>query len=149
MKVAESSQKLLQEYFCGEGICASPNIPDFKIYSRRGASLITRLLSVNGITLGKRILINSKFVSRGSDQRLVGSRRLITHEFVHVLQYQRDGVFPFLAKYMRDFFRNLKMQEKWNSQSWQKAYLEIPYEIEARAETLKFENWYLTRSKSK
>ncbi len=56
------------------------------------------------------------------------SPQLTAHELEHVLQMRRDGVVWFYTKYLWFYFVNLRKYK--NSHI---AYLNIPYEIEARA----------------
>ena len=54
--------------------------------------------------------------------------RLLCHELVHQQQMDRHGQLAFYAIYLKDYFKNL-----FRYASHQKAYLAIPFEVEARA----------------
>ncbi len=71
------------------------------------------------MTLGARIL-----VCRGRED----DAGLIAHELVHVEQWRRQGVVPFLARYLSDYLRlRLAGESHW------RAYAGISLEVEARA----------------
>ena len=78
---------------------------------------------VDGMTFGRLILL------RRDDDRS-GRRRLLAHELVHVEQYARLGILPFLWRYVREYARNL-----WRLRSHRRSYEAISFEAEARAAT--------------
>lgn len=55
------------------------------------------------------------------------SPRLLRHELTHQAQMDRHGRLVFYAIYLRDYVRNL-----WRFRQHDRAYSEIPFEIEAR-----------------
>lgn len=77
----------------------------------------------SGITLGPLVFIRTQLFNQ--DQRI--PMDLLAHEVAHVLQFQRDGNFSFLQKYLWDYTRN-----RLRGLPDLDAYLAIPYEIEAR-----------------
>ncbi|MEE9417594.1 MAG: DUF4157 domain-containing protein [Acidimicrobiales bacterium] len=85
----------------------------------------------DGLTIGKRVL-----VKREVDPSK--TKKLIAHELVHVRQWAEYGVVGFLARYVFHYLRNLIKYRKHYT-----AYLEIPFEIEARAEA---EQWSEARA---
>lgn len=52
---------------------------------------------------------------------------LIAHEIAHCRQYKRCGTWRFRAEYLASYFKN-----RWHGMPHDKAYLKIPFEIEAR-----------------
>lgn len=84
----------------------------------------------DGLTLANMILVK-KFVEPDD------FRELIAHELVHVRQWQEYGVIGFLFRYVRDYFKGLKKHR-----NHYQAYLDIPFEIEARAEAT---DWHSAR----
>lgn len=84
------------------------------------AALKTR---ASAITLGERVFIRREFFADDGHVPL----DLIAHEVTHVAQFLRDGFFPFLWLYLRDYLggRTRGMDDHT-------AYLAIPYEVEAR-----------------
>ncbi len=83
-------------------------------------SFIPKLFKASAITFGSHI-----FYVQAENQI---SARLRRHEMVHVEQYQKDGLFGFLYRYLKIYFK-LRMQGK----SHIIAYHSIPYEEEAYA----------------
>lgn len=87
----------------------------------------TRLVwpGTSGWTLGERVFIKPKL---DESHR----KRLVAHELVHVEQYRKHGIVGFLKQYFTDYAKNLVTCRKHRQ-----AYLDIPFEIEARDAT----NW--------
>lgn len=136
----DSSQKFeefCREFFQDESFC----VPPIKIYARRGAGLITKVLKINGITFGRRILISPKLTTRSDDLRLRAPKALIAHELAHVLQYQKLGFFRFFYTYLNDYWQALKKKGRWDSAARTEAYLEISHEVEARQFADDFLKW--------
>ena len=52
------------------------------------------------------------------------------HEMVHVKQIEQDGFFKFYTLYLFYYLKN-----RYNSMTHKQAYLNVPYEIEARKAT--------------
>lgn len=75
-----------------------------------------------GITLGRRIFVRHEAFT---DDRI--PMELLTHEVVHVVQFARDGVLPFLARYLAEYASGLA-----RGMGDRQSYLNIGYEIEAR-----------------
>jgi hypothetical protein len=72
---------------------------------------------IAAMTLGHWILVR-----RGRE-----SEGLIAHELVHVEQWRRQGLVPFLARYLSDYLRlRLAGEPHW------RAYSAISLEVEAR-----------------
>lgn len=76
---------------------------------------------VAGMTLGSLVLIRRDHL---------GDERLLAHELVHVRQWRELGVVRFLWRYLSAYARG-----RFSGLSHQAAYLAIPLEVEARAET--------------
>lgn len=148
MRLAKSSHEKFEEFyrdFFGE---RNLSLPQIKIYARRGAGLITNLLKINGITLGRRVFISPQLTKRSEDARLTAPKALIAHEIAHVLQYQKYGFFNFFYTYLKGYWQALKTKEKWDSNARLEAYLEIPHEIEARQFAADFTEWMKKRRQS-
>ncbi|MFV0388313.1 MAG: hypothetical protein ACK5NT_06135 [Pyrinomonadaceae bacterium] len=142
MKLAAASQALIERFLKENQIETDVPLKDVKIYARGGATVLTRILMVEGITLGNCVYLNPRFVTRKNDDLLRVSKTLIFHEFVHVWQYRKFGFFGFIKIYVRDFLRRFRAKRQWNFQSWFEAYSEIPFEIEARDLTKQFLSWH-------
>lgn len=107
-------------------------LPEIHIYSRRVSLIVTTVLQVNGITIGRHIFIHPNFTRRDEQNRLCAPKALIAHELTHSVQYSRQGFFGFLKTYLGAFWKLLRKSEKWDFQTRMQAYLDIPQEIEAR-----------------
>ena len=132
MKLAASSHQKIEEFYREFLSDESFQLPRIYFYSGKFTHFFTTLITVNGITLGRRVYIFPTFLARNQNNQLKLPETLVVHEIAHVLQYEQEGFIRFFYKYTRDFWRNLRRKEKWNSRARQQAYLEIPFEIEAR-----------------
>lgn len=79
---------------------------------------------VIAITLGRRIYLGSAVAQRSSAYL----ERLMRHELAHVRQVNRHGLVVFLIRYVAEFVRLL-----WRHRSFDEAYRNISFEVEARA----------------
>jgi len=145
MYLAKSSHEKFEEFYREFFDERNISLPQIEIYARRGASLITKLLNINGITFGRRIFIRPQLITRSEDARLRAPKALIAHELAHVLQYQRLGFFKFFYTYLKGYWQALKLKEKWDLNSRIEAYLEIPHEVEARQFAADFLDWLENR----
>ncbi len=107
-------------------------LPAVHIYPRRISLLVTTVLQVNGITLGRHIFIQPQLTWRDSNNRLFAPKALIAHELTHTMQYSIQGFFGFLISYLGAYWKLLRKTKKWDMESRRQAYLNIPQEIEAR-----------------
>lgn len=107
-------------------------LPKVHIYSRRISLIITSVLQVKGITIGRHIFIHPKFTRRDSKNHLCAPKSLTAHEITHSVQYKQQGFWGFLKSYLGEFWKLLRKSEKWDFNSIMQAYSEIPQEIEAR-----------------
>lgn len=107
-------------------------LPKIHVYSRRVSLIVTTVLQVNGITLGRHIFIHPNFTRRDEQNRLCAPKSLIAHELTHSVQYARQGFFGFLKTYLGEYWRLLRKTKKWDFQTRMQAYFDIPQEIEAR-----------------
>ncbi|MEL7208416.1 MAG: hypothetical protein AAGK32_09330 [Actinomycetota bacterium] len=73
-----------------------------------------------GVALGRTVLLRRNVAADGWSP-------LLAHELVHVRQWAELGVVGFLYRYLRDFGRGLVATRSWN-----RAYLDIGSEREAR-----------------
>ena len=95
-----------------------------KVFARVGLTVIYETKWIwpgsNGWTFGHKIFIKPGLAS---DHQ----HRLISHELVHVEQFDRLGKMGFLLVYLRNYFANLI-----RLRNHRKAYLAIRLEVEAR-----------------
>ncbi len=141
MKLADSSHQRLEAFFREHLNDANFRLPAINFYVGIFTKILTNLISVHGITFGKRIFIAPKHLSLNQNNFLKLPEDLIAHEITHTLQYRREGFVKFFYKYLLSYRRNLCAKKKWNAAARQEAYLEIPYEIEARATAARFVEW--------
>ena len=147
MRLSKNTRRLYADFFEGMGLCIEKDFPTVHIYSRFGARIVTGILLVDGITLGRAIFVHPRFVRRSSTGRLVISKQLLAHEIVHVLQYANEGTAVFLSNYISSFWRQFRGRKKWSAKSWYEAYLAIPHEIEAREFAARFKPWLKNRER--
>lgn len=148
MKIAADSIQILEEFFRDYFDDQSFVLPKIRIYSGKFTNLFTKLIGVHGITFGYRIFILPELVSRDRDSGPGLSGNLAAHEITHSLQYREHGFFGFFYRYLGSYFRNLRGREKWDLETRQKCYFEIPFEIEAREVAERFCEWNSENRKS-
>jgi hypothetical protein len=147
MYLAKSSHEKFEEFYRDFFDERDNSLPKIEIYARRGAGLVTKLLNINGITIGRRIFIRPQLLTNSDNARLHAPKALIAHELAHVLQYQRLGFIKFLYTYLSAYWQALRKKEKWDSNARMEAYLEIPHEVEARQFAADFLAWLESREK--
>jgi hypothetical protein len=126
-----------REFFEDENL----RLPEIEIFCNRGARFVTKLISVHGITFRRFIFIKPDLICRNPELKLCISRNLLAHEATHVMQYQKLGTLKFLYRYFKSYFLNLKRSKDRNFNSRMQAYLDIPFEREARAGGTDFVEW--------
>lgn len=141
MKLSPGSHRKLEMFFREYLQTEDFKLPPIYFYFGNFTHAMTRLIKVNGITFGRRIFILPELISLNASRRRRIPEDLAAHEIMHVIQYRRNGFIKFLYVYLRDYWRNLRRREKWDSASRRLAYLEIPFEIEARDAAQKFLEW--------
>lgn len=149
MKLAPTSHRKLELFFREYLSDENFRLPVINFYVGNFTSFLTALISVHGITVGRRIFITPKLLSLNQNNFLKLPEDLIAHEITHALQYKREGFIKFFYKYLTNFWRNLKKKERWDRYSRQQAYLDIPFEIEARAAAASFVEWNERRVRDK
>ncbi len=86
-----------------------------------------KLVKVPWLPNGADGLALATFVFVKDDIDPTEARTLIAHELVHVRQWAEYGVIGFAYRYVRDYLKNLvRLRNHYQ------AYLDIPFEIEAR-----------------
>ena len=141
MKLAVSSHQKLELFFREYLNDEKFNLPKIHFYAGNITQLLTKIINVQGITFGRRIFILRKFVALNQENLLTLPQKLAVHEITHVIQYRREGFVRFFYKYLTNFWKNLRTKEKWDVISRHEAYLEIPFEVEAREVADKFVEW--------
>ncbi|NNE65183.1 MAG: DUF4157 domain-containing protein [Pyrinomonadaceae bacterium] len=147
MRLSDKSSRLFAEFFEEMGCCGASDFPDVRIYTGRGARILTRLLIVDGITIGKSVFVDRKYLSRRANGSAGMEKGLLAHELAHVVQYTNEGKIRFLRTYIRDFWSEFRSRGEWTGKAWFEAYQAIPHEIEARELAAMFEPWLASRKK--
>lgn len=146
MRLAKHSNSIFEEFFCETALCEEGNFPEIRVYVGFGAKFLTGLLLVDGITLGKAVYVSPRWARRSGDGRLIVSKQLLAHEFVHVFQYRNEGSIRFLIKYVMDFLKEFRKTKRWTIRAWFEAYQSIPHEVEARKYAGEFKEWLKARN---
>jgi len=141
MKLAEKSHQKIEDFFREHLADASFRLPEIYFYGGKFSHYLTRVLNIQGITIGRRIYIFPGKFRFGESRRRWLDEELVVHEITHVLQYHREGFFRFLWLYVKSYSANLRKKKKWDLNARSEAYFEIPFEIEARQAASKFKNW--------
>ena len=141
MKLADSSHERLEAFFREYLDDADFCLPAIDLHIGVFTKVFTDLISVHGITLGSRIFIKPTLLSLNRNNLPKLPEDLVAHEIAHVLQYKREGFIRFFYKYLTSYFGNLRKKKNWSGYSRHQSYLEIPFEIEARATAEKFTEW--------
>ena len=141
MKLAKSSHQKLETFFREYLNDESFRLPAIYFYVGKFTRVFTAIVKVHGITFGRRIYIMPSFVALNRANKLKLPEGLVAHEITHTLQYKREGFVKFFYKYLTSFWRNLRKMKSWDIISRQEAYLEIPFEIEAREVAERFVEW--------
>ncbi len=82
--------------------------------------------AADGMTIGKLVFLRGDRIEHRATS-------LLAHELVHVRQFAEHGPVRFLTRYFGDYLRNLKA-----CRNHRQAYLDIPFEIEAREEAARW-----------
>jgi hypothetical protein len=148
MKLAADSHQRLEEFFREHFADERFILPTINIYCGKFTHYFTNLIGVHGITFGRRIFILPDLVGRNhlNESRL--SENLAAHEIMHSLQFQKHGFFGFFYQYLGSYWKNLRGKERWDFESRQMSYFEIPFEVQAREVAEKFVEWSGDRRKS-
>lgn len=145
MQLAENSHQIIEsffrEYLNDEGF----ELPTINFFAGKVTLVVSSVLRIQGITIGRSILISPTSIVYENNKKMT-SKSLLVHEIAHVLQYRREGFFRFLYKYFRSYLENLRKKRDWSPISRLEAYLEIPFEIEARKVAADFVNWHKQRN---
>lgn len=141
MKLSAKSHRKIEAFFREEFEDDEFILPEIIFYGGKFTHIFTRLLKIEGITIGKRIFIFPENFWRSETDKLRLGEVLAVHEITHVLQYRREGFFRFLYKYLRDYWRNLRQLKRYDAFSRSMAYFEIPFEREARTMERKYREW--------
>lgn len=141
MKLSESSHRRLEDFFRVYLENESFTLPKVHFYTGKFTAFLTRMISVNGITFGRKVLIMPALVSLNQKNQKKLPDDLIVHEIMHVIQYSEQGFLKFLYQYLKSYWDNLRKIGEWNFAARRRAYLDIPFEIEAREAADEYLKW--------
>ncbi len=141
MKLAADSHQRLEEFFREYFKDENFRLPPIYFYGGRFTRIFTNIIKVYGITFGSRIFIMPHLISINTANQPRLSESLAAHEITHTLQFKKYGFIGFFYNYLGSYLKNLRKKEKWDLPARQEAYLEIPFEIEARDAAEKFVKW--------
>ena len=141
MKLSEKSRQKIEEFFCEYLKNEKFRLPEIHFYGGKFTHYLTSALKIEGITIGRRIYIFPEKFWVSENRKLRLDEELVVHEITHVLQYRREGFFRFLRLYIKSYYANLRKKEKRDLSARAEAYLEIPFEIEARQAASNFRAW--------
>ncbi|HVF86771.1 MAG TPA: hypothetical protein VM866_04240 [Pyrinomonadaceae bacterium] len=141
MRLAAKSHKNLEVFLREHLGDESLRLPSLTVYCGRFAGLITRLVGVGAITLGRFILVSPRLIARDGRGRLIVPGWLMAHEAMHVVQYGRAGVIRFLIEYFGGYWRTLLEGKKLNAAARMYAYLSIAEECDARVAEAAYRTW--------
>jgi hypothetical protein len=91
------------------------------------ARALTKILAAEAVTIGGRVFLSSAAARQVAAGTPAG-QQLLRHELAHVTQFAREGSARFVWRYAVSYARGRR-----RGLSHAAAYLEIPYEREARA----------------
>jgi hypothetical protein len=141
MKLSEKSHQKIEAFFREHLADERFKLPEIYFYGGKFTHYLTSVLKIEGLTIGKRIYIFPENFWIGENRKLRLDEQLVVHEITHVLQYRREGFLRFLWIYLKSYRTNLKKKKRRDLYGRAEAYLEIPFEIEARQTASKFAAW--------
>ena len=148
MKLAAPShariEAFLREHLQDSGL----RLPPIRICDGRLAHWLTRTFKVGAITFGRHVFISPRLVEHQPDGQKTAPGRLVAHEAVHVLQYEREGTLRFLLTYLLEYVRLLRTSGRWDAPARMAAYLAIAKESAAREAEHAYQGWSGSGGKS-
>jgi hypothetical protein len=125
-------------YFAGD---EKLRLPPVYLYKGRVARWVTHRFHIGAITFGRHVFVKPELIKQNEEGRWTVPAWLVAHETTHVLQYEAAGFVGFLASYLRDYWRSLRRQEKWNAAARMAAYFAIEVECAAREAESAYAAW--------
>lgn len=133
----QTFEKFFRRFFDDDDL----KLPKSEIHIKTGAKVITGVLGVDGITLGRHIFIRPKLSESITKTSFKVGKNLLAHELTHVVQYHKLGFSGFLIGYVSEYYSALKRKRRLDRTSRLEAYLEISHEVEARRAAHIFTRW--------
>ncbi|MDX6271600.1 MAG: hypothetical protein QOD28_2823 [Acidobacteriota bacterium] len=141
MRLAEESRARLEQFFCWYERDEKLRLPVVFVHAGFWSHQLTRVLRIAAITVGRHIFVARKLIGRDVRGQLTMPGWLLAHEATHVRQYQREGFWPFLFNYAREYLAFLVRGGKFDAKARTKAYEQITREREAREVEAAYLKW--------
>lgn len=141
MRLSENSHCRLQEFFRFYLKNERFELPKIQFHTGKIAARLTQTISVHGITLGSNVLILPALVTFNRENQKKLPEDLLVHEIMHVIQYREKGFARFLYQYSKSYWNNLRKIGEYDFAARRRAYLDIPFEIEAREAATEYLKW--------
>lgn len=141
MRFARASHERLELFFRFHLRDDALTLPRVEIHAGRLAGWLTRMLGIAAITLGRRVIVSPRALRRAAGGGLTMPVSLAVHEATHVLQYARQGFFPFLFLYLGEYVSGMVRAGELGARAHRRAYSAISFEVQAgEAETV-YADW--------
>ncbi|HZH29289.1 MAG TPA: DUF4157 domain-containing protein [Pyrinomonadaceae bacterium] len=141
MRLAEESQARLESFFRSYEGDERLRLPVIFVHAGFWADMLTRLLRIAAITIGRHVLVSRKVVEKNAPGRLTMPGWLLAHEAAHVRQFQRAGFVPFVYDYAREYVAFLVRGGKFDARARTEAYMRLAPEREAREVEAAYLRW--------
>lgn len=141
MRLSENSHRRLEEFFRFYLKNERFELPQIQFYTGKFAARLTETISVHGITLGRNVLILPALITLNRKNQKKIPEDLLVHEVMHVIQYREKGFARFLYQYLKSYWSNLRKIGEYDFAARRRAYLNIPFEIEAREAAEEYLKW--------
>ncbi len=145
MKLSAAAHAHIEEFYSEYLLDKNFKLPPIIIYCGSVAAGLTSIGRVGAITFGRRMFVRRSRVMFDTENRPLMPRRLLAHETMHVIQYERAGFVKFLMSYLGEFWQALKREGQWSAEARMRAYLDIKQEREARVAEEAYEIWFEAR----
>lgn len=141
MRLAEESRARLESFFRSYERDEALRLPVVCVHAGVWSRSLTRALRVAAITLGSHVFVARGIVRRDARGRATMPGWLLAHEAAHVRQFQREGFWPFLFNYAREYLTLLVRGGRFDARARMMAYEQITREREARAAEAAYLEW--------
>jgi hypothetical protein len=141
MRLAEESQARLERFFRSYEGDERLRLPAVFVHAGFWSDVVTRLLRIAAITIGRHVLVSRKVVERNASGRVTMPGWLLAHEAAHVRQFQKAGFVPFVYDYAREYVAFLVRGGKFDARARLRAYEQIAQEREAREVEAAYLRW--------
>lgn len=141
MKLAASSHARIETFLREHLQDPELQLPPITISHGCVARWLTETFKVGAITIGRHVFISPRHVKHVAEGRRELPGWLVTHEAVHVLQYENEGFVRFLYTYLQEYWQLLRASGRWDPAARTAAYLAIAKECAAREAEHAYHAW--------